>query len=151
MRKSAILLTVALATSGLAACSTGNDSFDIPVGSCAILADWTGGEDAASGELTELPTVDCAEPHDMEAYASMQVEGDEFPGLDELESQASDFCTEEFDSFIGLPYAESTDIDINFLYPTEDSWSSRDDREIQCWAVDITGEMVTGTLKDANR
>lgn len=147
MRKSAIAFAVALAATGLVGCGSQDSPFDIPVGACADSESWS----ADTTEVESLPTVDCAAEHDMEAYASMELDDAEFPGADAIEEEASDFCVAEFESFIGLPYADSTEIDINYLYPTEDSWNSRDDREILCWAVDVSGTKVTGTMKGANR
>jgi hypothetical protein len=159
LRRSLTVLAVGAASLALAGCSllgnitggntdTGDggtgtdvDVFTIAVGDC--LND--GGVD---GEVTTVPTVDCAEPHDSEAYASILMPDGEFPGDSVVEDFAVEECTAAFDSFVGLAYADST-LSFSYYYPTAESWTNGD-REILCLLVDPAGQ-VTGSLKGAAR
>lgn len=115
--------------------------FTIQVGDC--LND--GGSD---GEVSEVPTVPCSEPHDSEAYASITMDDDEFPGQQAAEEQARLDCAAAFDDFVGLDYQSST-FDPAYYFPTKTSWANGD-REILCLIVDPAGK-VTGSLKGAAR
>ncbi len=145
MRTPLALVSAALfASLGLTACSE-QSVFEIPVGSCAA-SDSFGV--AAEGVLESLPLIDCAEPHDLEAFATMDLEGDEFPGDASLKETADAFCIAEFESFVGVSYTES-ELSVTYFAPTADSWDRSGDREVLCWVVST--EPVTGTLQGAAR
>ncbi len=136
MRRPVALLSLAMLAAGLTAC--GSEVFEIEVGSCMQSADLEG------EEVTRIPTVDCAQEHDVEAYAAMQVQGDTYPGRDALLAQADDFCLAEFLTFVGVERYEDSSLFFSYLYPTEKSWNDAGDREILCLV--ISDEPVTGTL-----
>lgn len=151
------ILTVGLATLALAGCSllgnvtggtdtetgtgegTDTDVFTIAVGDCLNDGD-------VEGEVSSVPTVDCAEPHDSEAYASIIMDDGDFPGDQAVDDQAVAGCTSEFNTFVGLDYDSST-LNFSYYYPTEQSWS-QGDREILCLIYDPAGQ-VTGSLAGA--
>ena len=140
----ATVSATALVVLGLTACTSAS-VFDIAVGTCAQSEDFA---DADGGVMGELPQIDCAEPHDLEAFATMNIEGDEFPGDDAAAGEASDFCLAEFETFVGTAYDES-ELLLSYFAPTEDSWDRNGDREILCWVQ--SPDQVTGTLKDSAR
>jgi len=115
------------------------DVFTIKVGDC--LND--GGVD---GEVSEVPTVDCAEPHDSEAYKSIIMEDGDYPGEDAVLSQADTDCNAAFTDFVGVTYDESV-LTFAYYYPTEASWE-QGDREILCLIYDEAGK-TTGSLAGA--
>jgi putative regulator of septum formation len=117
------------------------DVFAIDVGDCLLDAD-------LEGTITEVPTIDCASPHDSEAYASIIMDDGDFPGEEAVDAQAVADCTTEFNFFVGVDYQES-ELDFAYYYPTEESWA-QGDREILCLIVDPSGQ-VTGSLRHANR
>ena len=160
LRRSMTVLAVGAASLALAGCSllgnitgggttdTGDsttgtdvDVFTIAVGDC--LND--GGVD---GEVTTVETIDCAQPHDSEAYASILMDDGEFPGDEAVDTFAIEQCDAAFAEFVGLSYAEST-LSYSYYYPTEESWASGD-REILCLLVDPAGK-VEGSLQGAAR
>ncbi|MCU1431110.1 MAG: hypothetical protein JWP95_215 [Actinotalea sp.] len=121
--------------------SADSDPFALRVGDCLSAADLT--------ELVEsVPTVPCGETHDSEVYAVTDVADGEYPGDDAIAAQADEFCYTEFATFIGMSYEES-EIYLNYLTPTEQSWNELNDRELLCFATDEAG--VTGTMKGAAR
>jgi hypothetical protein len=153
------LLTVGAASIALAGCSllgggitdgtpsgeetstTGEttDVFTIKVGDCL-------NDGGSTGEVSDVPVVDCAVPHDSEAYASIIMDDGEFPGEDAVTAQAETDCTTEFNTFVGLDYSTSS-LDFAYYYPTEQSWG-QGDREILCLIVDPAGQ-TTGSLQGA--
>lgn len=134
----------ALVALGLTACSDAN-VFDIAVGSCASSESFA---DSEQGLVEELPLIDCEEPHDLEAIASTEIDGDEYPGEAAVTSQADEFCVAEFEDFVGISYEES-ELVVNYFAPTADTWDQIGDREILCWL--ITPELVEGSQEGAAR
>lgn len=125
--------------SGVSA-STGDDVFTLAIGHCLDDA-------SASGEVTTVPIVDCAEPHDSEVFARTEASGDEFPGADALDAELVAFCQgDAFTDFVGIPYLDSVYVTGGY-YPTAASWA-RGDRELLC-TIRAEGEKVTGTLEGA--
>lgn len=131
-------------SSGPAATSTasaGADVFTIKVGDCL--------DDAAlEGQVSKVPTVDCAQPHDSEAYSSITMDGKSFPGADAVKSQSESGCTAAFNTFVGIDYNASK-LAYSYYYPTAESWA-QGDREILCIISDPAGK-TTGSLKGAAR
>ncbi|MCU0274963.1 MAG: septum formation family protein [Acidimicrobiales bacterium] len=126
---------------------TGNNQsvMALEVGQCV--------DDFGSGtgsEVTEVPTVDCAQPHTYEVYATFDLEGDEYPGLDQVETLAGEGCYERFEAYVGLAY-ESSALDINYLYPLEDEWNQAVDREVVCFLFNLDGSPLTGSAEGSAR
>jgi len=117
------------------------DVFTIKVGDC--LND--GGVD---GEVSEVPTVDCAEEHDSEAYDSILIADGDYPGEDAVLEQADSECYTSFAEFVGVSYDESA-LQFAYYYPTQQSWD-QGDREILCLIYDEAGK-TTGSLAGAAR
>ena len=117
--------------------------FDLELGDCL--------NDAAvplRSDMTDVPRVDCEDPHDSELFAILGTEGSAFPGEQELVTQGQDRCARAFGDFIGIPFANST-LDFRFYYPTASSWA-QGDRTIYCLAYD-PGLKVSGSLLNAKR
>lgn len=118
---------------------TTTDVFAIGVGDCL-------NDGAIDGEVSEVLTIDCAQPHDSEAYAAIDMEGSSFPGEDVVADRAVTACTSEFTQFVGIDYNDSV-LDFSYYYPTEDSWA-QGDREILCLVSDPDGKS-TGSFAGA--
>ena len=130
-------------TSGEITESSEADVFSLKVGDCL---NQTTTEETA--EVSSVPTVPCAEPHDSEAYAATDLPEGDYPG-DQAVTDASDtFCSDQFATFVGLSYDEST-LELASFYPTPESWAEGD-REIMCFISSPDGQ-VTGTLAGAAR
>ncbi|PDP86980.1 hypothetical protein CQJ94_14280 [Glycomyces fuscus] len=112
-----------------------------------VLGDCFNEMDRSGDGISEVPKVDCSQPHDYEIYhvGDIQESGD-YPGADRVSQLADEMCRAEFDAFIGLPYADSV-IDYEPLSPTEDGWNELNDREVLCLAYNMFGEQVTGSLE----
>ena len=124
------------------ALTAAGDVFTLTVGHCLDDAD-------ATGEVTSVPIVDCAGPHDSEVFARTEVTGDVFPGGDALDTELDAFCQgEAFTEFVGIPFSESAYLTGGY-YPTAASWE-RGDRELLCTIRAAVGR-ITGTLEGVAR
>ena len=99
-------------------------------------------------DLTEVPAVDCASPHQSEVFAAINVEGTDYPGIDSLTDTAVQECQIEFERFVGVEFSASS-LNFHYYYPTTSSWAVGD-RSIYCVIFDPGVETV-GTLRGAER
>lgn len=125
----------------LAAC--GGNVFDLAVGDCFDDGDIAVGPGVE--EIGDVPLVDCSEPHDNEVYATVTVEGDSFPGDQQISDHADQVCHAAFEGFVGLDYQSSV-LDFGWLVPTADSWGAGD-RLVACFIYRLDLEKVSGTLE----
>jgi hypothetical protein len=100
-------------------------------------------------EVETVEAVLCTQRHDAEIYAVFDLEFDEFPGDAEIGAAAEAGCLERFADFAGIDYA-SSELEVVYLNPTEDSWTTEDDRSAVCSVTDPAGP-TTGSLRDAAR
>lgn len=121
-----------------------NDSsaFQIKVGDCFSEPDM-----GADELVSDVEFADCAEAHDNEAYASVLMTDDSFPGDEIAGNQGQDECLGRFLDFIGSDLEYEGYLTFSFFYPSQESWDGGD-REILCYAYDQNGDTV-GTLKNA--
>ena len=96
-------------------------------------------------EVDSVPGVPCSKPHDNEVYAVFDVTAASFPG-DGMADMAHEACLERFEAFVGRDY-ESSSLDIASLYPSRESWSGQNDREVVCAVYDIDAKKLTGSVK----
>ena len=128
---------------GLSACSKEVSANSLEVGDCT--------NDDFTGAVGEVDTVDCADSHTAEVFAVFDVDGDDFPGTADIQSQAAEGCNcDRFSEYVGTPYEES-EIYTTFLVPTEETWNEADDRTIICLAVTQDGSASEGSVEGANR
>ena len=117
------------------------DVFSVALGDC-----FNDDGAAANSEISDLPAVPCAEPHDNEVYFLFDLPGDEFPvDVDQL---ADDGCFAQFATFVGAPY-ETSVLDYFPIQPTVETWAEGD-REVIC-SVFEPEVQTTGTLAGAAR
>jgi hypothetical protein len=136
-------LAVVVLALGLTACSKEVAANNLEVGDCT-------NQDLA-GAVGEVDTVDCEESHTAEVFAVFDIEGDDFPGTAEIQTEAADGCNgDRFEEYVGVPYAES-EIYSTYLVPTEETWNEADDRTVICFAVTQDGSPTEGSVEGANR
>ncbi|MEX0796258.1 MAG: septum formation family protein [Acidimicrobiia bacterium] len=122
----------------LTACSQ-SDVFKPSIGNCFD-------DDLAfNEEVSDLPFVECSEPHDNEIYAIHRMTDVTYPGVEATGELADEWCVDEFESFVGVAY-DVSELDIGWLAPTEDSWSGGD-REIVCFLYRLDLEKLSGTME----
>ena len=95
--------------------------FDVRVGDCV-----NGVEDLE--ESLTVDAVPCSEPHDAETYATFDLPESDWPGQKLVFADGERGCDRRFPD-------EAGDAELFFLHPTEETWTTRDDRTIACMAV----------------
>jgi hypothetical protein len=125
------------------ACGDDTSVFNLEVGDCF------NDDPAASETVSDVATVDCAEPHDNEIYFQFSMTESSFPGREATIESAGNRCLGEFDAFVGKSY-ETSDLEIFPITPTAESWE-QGDRVVYCaiYALDLS--KLTGTMRGANR
>jgi len=130
-------LALAVVALSLLAASCGGEVLTLEVGTCF--------DDPESfEEVSDVPRVDCPEPHDNEVIALRQLEGSSFPGDDVVAGLADELCIVAFDGYIGVPYEDSL-YEFGWLVPTSASWDAGD-REVICFIYDPTFAKITGSV-----
>ncbi|MDQ0734975.1 septum formation family protein [Arthrobacter agilis] len=124
------------------------------VGDCtSTLASAEQAEAAASGEsfdVYEVTAIPCEDEHVFEAFAVTTLPDGEYLGESWAIDLADEFCTTEFEEFVGLAYDES-ELWFSYIYPNNEGWTWKDDRQILCF-ISMTDEApTTGTLAGAKR
>ena len=116
------------------------DAFHVRVGDCF--------DDTSSfqEEVSSLPGVPCAEPHDNEAYAVFDLTITNYPEGDAMANLANESCVERFESFVGKDY-ESSSLDVLTMFPTIESWQ-QNDREVVCAVYDMEASKLVGSVRD---
>ena len=121
-------------------CGDGGNVFSLEVGDCFTSIEST--------EISDVPLVDCSEPHEHEVFAIWNV-GDTLPSTDAMDQG----CIDRFEEAIGLPFEESAIFSFA-ITPTDDSFESGD-REVICYSAepDESGEVaqVTGSVLGSRR
>lgn len=124
-------------------CGDGN-VFSLEPGTCfddvAELAEEGG------GEIGEVPVVDCRQPHDNEVFATFDLEGDTFPGDDQVLQAAVDGCLARFGDYVGSEPGTSRYL-VSHLVPTARTWDVNDDREVVCFLYDRQLEKLEGSAE----
>lgn len=136
--KTTALLMGAVVAVALSGCSSSAPTAE--VGDCM---DYAG----LSGEIQELPTLDCAEAHDAQVVAKFDLRDGEFPTDEEYVAALEENCLPAFEEYVGVPYPEST-LAIADLSPLEEGWDSGD-REVLCVAYTTDGP-VTESFEGSN-
>ena len=113
------------------------DAFNVRVGDCFNdVNDY-------SEEISSVPGVPCAEPHDNEAFAVFDVSIESYPEGDAMGNLAYESCLERFENWVGRDY-QSSSLEITTLYPSSASWQ-RDDREVVCAVFDMNENKLVGS------
>ncbi len=143
MRSRLALSLLALALTA-AACNGDTSVFDLKVGDC-----FNDQADLTQTEVSAVPTVDCAEPHDNEIYFEYSMTGTIFPGETAILDEASTRCLTAFEPFVGISFADSI-LDIFPITPTAGSWAEGD-RVVYCalYAFDLS--KLTGSMRGTGR
>jgi hypothetical protein len=114
------------------------DAFQVRLGDCFD------DPDTVTEELSSLPGVPCAEPHDNEAYAIFDLTMESYPENDIADISESS-CIDHFAGYVGRDY-ESSALDVVTMYPTRESWA-QNDREVVCALYDMSGEKLVGSAR----
>jgi hypothetical protein len=114
------------------------DATDLQIGDCA--------QNAPAGETTTVHVVPCSQPHGAEVFAEFTLEGDGYPGSDQVDRFALGGCRSRVAAYVGPDPAQ--DYDLYYLVPTTDTWA-QGDRSVTCLLGGPNGAKVTGTVRVA--
>ena len=136
---------MAILIGGLAivSASCSGNVFDLAVGDC--FDDWEGSLSGATQEVSDVPVVDCSEPHDNEVYSISNMPSGPFPGDNAVQEWAINRCSETFDPYVGTAYADSQ-LDFGIFFPTETTWR-QGDTEVMCFLWNLNFEKLTGSMQ----
>ncbi len=104
--------------------------------------------DAGSGEVDSMKRVDCSEPHLYEAYHMESMPDGDFPGEKTVSDLGESVCKANFEAFIGKSFDES-ELTLTSLYPTDQSWNSKNDRELVCLITTQDDSKRSGSAKNS--
>ena len=113
------------------------------VGEC--FDDLEGSSAGSTQQVSDVPIVDCAEPHDNEVYSVSDMPTGSFPGESAVQEWASSRCEETFDGYVGKAYVDSR-LNVGALVPTKDSWA-QGDTEVICYLWDVEYLKLTGSMQ----
>jgi hypothetical protein len=124
---------------------TTDDVFKLVPGDCF-------NDESDAETVSTVDIVECSVPHTWEAFASIKMTQDTYPGEDAAQDEADSSCDQPFTDYVGLSYDESI-YDYSFYYPTQETWDDPvlKDREILCLAVADDKSQITGSVKGANK
>ena len=123
------------------ACS--GNIFSLTVGDC--FDDWESSLEGATQEVSDVPIVDCSEPHDNEVYSVSEIAGGAFPGDTTVQDLTIERCTDTFEPLVGKAYADSQ-LDFGAFFPTAATWADGD-REVMCFLWQVDFEKLEGTMQ----
>ena len=123
------------------------DAWDLQVGDC--FDDTSSVAATGAGEVASLPGVPCAEPHDNEVYAVIDLGITSYSGDEAVAELAFDKCLAKFETWVGRDY-ESSDLDILTLTPTSESFSSSN-RDVVCAVFNVDFSKLTGSARGTAR
>ena len=130
--------SLALAALVVSACGGGGNVFTLEVGTCF--------DDTEETQVSSVPEVDCAEPHDNEVFAVFDyTETDIYPGSEAMNAAATDLSIARFRDYVGVPYTDSP-LEVFPITPTEASWESGD-REVICGLCHSDFSKLTGSMR----
>ncbi len=121
--------------------------FDLQTGDCFDISD------ESATEFSEVNAVPCTDPHPYQAFQVTDHETATAPTDAELTTIFETICLPVFETFVGLPYADSA-LFANLISPSESSFEDGD-REYVCYLYepDASGENLdlTASMEGANR
>lgn len=134
------VLVIVLLTTGCGLFGGGN-VFELAVGDCF--------DDTTDEQISDVPVVDCAEPHDNEVFHVFDVADGDFPGEAALLEEAEATCIPAFEAYVGRDYATSR-LDVFPITPTSSSWAGGD-REIVCALYDVDLAQLEGSMRGSGQ
>ncbi len=122
--------------------------YDLEVNDCVDVPDETG----VDVEVTELPSIDCDDPHDAEVFLIDELDADgEYPGTEAVTGEVQRQCVgAAFEDFVGQTYARS-ELDIFYMFPTQQTWDLANDREFVCAVTTVDGSPLVGSVEGSER
>jgi hypothetical protein len=127
--------------SGQVTAAASADAFQVKIGDC------TG--ELGTGSVTNIALIPCDQKHYWEAYSSTTLSDASYPGVTKIQEEADEVCAATYKTFVGISTNKSK-YSLTYMYPTLNTWTSANDREILCLAGSKTGGL-TGSLKGTKK
>ncbi|TQL53453.1 septum formation family protein [Subtercola boreus] len=109
------------------------DVFSLKVGDCL--------DNTSDTSVSEVPTIDCAAPHDLEVFYDYALaDSVTYPGTGALQQSAEESCKSQFAAFVGVGYDLSI-LAFTEYVPTETSWAGGD-RTVTCVLGDPNAKSI---------
>lgn len=137
MRRAAAVAAALFAALLVVAGCTSDSVLDLEVGDCLS------SEQLDTSAVASIEALDCADEHDGEVYGEHVFPDGDYPGEDEVADASDAACREQFESFVGVAYDDSS-LYYTSLHPTADGWRTADDRTALC--VLLIEAPITGSL-----
>lgn len=145
------LLAAACSHSATGKSGQATSVFKVKIGQCMIPPT------DIKAELTSVKVVPCTAPHTQEVYAVVNYGGatghgatttssDAFPGVAALRTFADGACLQQFATYVGVDYRDST-LFYTYLLPSARSWNA-DDRKVVC-VITTTGQQLAASVRDS--
>ena len=100
-----------------------------------------------TGEVDQLPVVDCAVEHTHEVFATVTDETDDvYPGMGALEAFAERECYARFEDYVGINPFDSA-LSITWIVPSLDGSDNEDDQDVLSVLASRDGTPLTGSAK----
>jgi DNA-binding SARP family transcriptional activator len=98
------------------------------------------------GTVSRVP---CEEPHESETYHLFELGFGPYPGDEQVQAQAIERCSVQFQSYVGVTPDESA-LDFYYVYPDQSVWK-QGIRLGGCSLHDATGLDLTGSMAGSRR
>jgi hypothetical protein len=113
---------------------------DLKVGDCFD-------DPGAAATIQSVQHHPCSEAHSAEViFVGNYQDASAYPGTDAFDSYAFNVCVPTFVSYTGRDYQTDTELDIGYMYPTEEGWP-KGDREIACYVYRLDQGTMTTSVK----
>ena len=104
--------------------------------------------DPAKPELEKIDVLPCNQEHTHELFATVDfTDSDVYPGPTKLGGFADGACLDQFESYVGVPYIDSS-LRFSYLFPSLRSWNDGKDRTVLCLIV-ATEKKLTTSVRGA--
>ncbi len=115
------------------------DVFALQVGDC-----YQNGEGAKFQQVRVVP---CNQSHDFEAFSLLGFTNKDqaWPGADALAHTALVHCSATFEIYVWQRLYVS-DLDFGWIYPSEATWNSEEERTIVCYLFGEDRQALTGSM-----
>jgi len=100
--------------------------------------------------LDDVPAVPCSEPHDNEVFHIFSIDGQVWPGDEEVEVKAFNTCIDAFEVYIEVAWPESQ-LEFTWFSPTQRAWEQLDYRDIVCFVFGPSGQRLVGSVKGTSQ
>ena len=91
----------------------------------------------------------CTEPHAAEIiFVGDHPDSDAYPSIDAFDAFVFERCVPAFESYTGRDWETDTELDMAYLYPTDEGWP-QGDHEVACYVERLDLSKMNASVKAA--